>query len=104
MGRLARQSEPKKLFWFLIAKGHRTYRYLPAFALRYFPRRSGPSAQELQPIRDALASHMFGSAFDPVSGIIHFTEPRGNLLPDWAAPTERERRLPEVAYFLRANP
>jgi hypothetical protein len=58
----------------------------------------------LLPIRDALASEMFGNAFDPVSGIIHFPEPRGNLLPDWAAPSERERRLPDVAYFLQANP
>jgi hypothetical protein len=104
MGRLARQSEPMRLFWFLIVKGHRTYRYLPTFALRYVPHRSDPPAPELLPIRDSLASEMFQSAFDPASGIISFSEPRGNLLPDWAGPSERERRLPDVAYFLKANP
>jgi hypothetical protein len=104
MGYLAKQAAPQRLFWFLIVKGHRTYRYLPAFALHYFPGRMTEAKTALQSLRDALADGMFGSAFDPVSGIIRFAAPRGNLQHEWAAPSERELRLPDVAYFLQANP
>lgn len=104
MGRLGRQTEPKRLIWFLIVKGHRTYRYLPAFALRYVPPSSDSVSHELTRLRDVLATEKFGREYDPSSGVVCFEQSRGQLKPECAEPSEREMRLPEVTYFLNANP
>jgi hypothetical protein len=104
MGRLARLTQPKRLVWFLIVKGHRTYRYLPAFALRYVPPDGDGSGNELIRLRDVLATEKFGRHYDPVSGIIRFDQSRGQLKAECAEPSEREMRLPEVEFFLHANP
>jgi hypothetical protein len=34
-GQIKRQCPELPLYWFLIVKGHRTYRYLPAFTRRF---------------------------------------------------------------------
>ena len=46
-GELQRRSG-RRLYWFLISKGHRTYRYLPLFAKRFHPHpeRDEPVLQE----------------------------------------------------------
>ena len=36
-GRLARENAPLPLYWLLITKGYRTWRYLPLFAHEYWP-------------------------------------------------------------------
>ena len=103
VGRAARRFAPLPLYWLLIVKGHRTYRYLPAFAQDYVP--SGDTDDgELVALRDALAAERFGDAFDPASGVVRFDAPRGNLAAEWAEPSAREMRLAEVRRFLAANP
>ena len=104
MGRIAREAGPKRLYWFLIVKGHRTYRYLPTFALHYVPSRAGVAGTELMRLRDALASEKFGSHFDAAAGVVRFESSRGQLRPQWAEPSQRELRLPDVAFFMNSNP
>lgn len=104
IGRLARVWPDRRMVWFLIVKGHRTYRYLPVFARRYVPCEGGTSDSDLAGLRDAIAADMFGTRFDPASGTIHFDMPRGRLRDEFADPTHREAGLPGVAYFLNANP
>ena len=105
IGRITRAGPDVPLYWFLIVKGHRTYRYLPAFARDYVPRaeqRGGDAA--LVAMRNALAAHLYPGAFDAQTGLIRFAEARGNLQADWSEPSAREAALPDVAYFLSANP
>ena len=105
VGRLARREQPgRRLVWFLIVKGHRTYRYLPVFAQAYVPAEGGQPPGDLLDLRNALAAAQFGASFDPHTGVIRFAAPQGRLEPAWVEPTARELRLPGVAYFLRANP
>ena len=104
VGRLSRQSGDGDLYWLLIVKGHRTYRYLPAFALDYVPAPAGSDDPDLLALRDALARHRFAEDYDAGSGIIHFDEARGSLIPQLAEPSQRELALPEVRFFLEANP
>jgi hypothetical protein len=103
IGRLARAEPTRPLYWLLIVKGHRTYRLLPAFGHRFVPHWSGDDAG-LGRLRDAVAADMFGDDYDAASGIVRFSPPRGNLRPEWALPSARERRRPEVDFFLRRNP
>ena len=37
MGEIHRENQDLPLYWFLIVKGHRTFRYLPAFAKSFWP-------------------------------------------------------------------
>lgn len=104
VGRFAAGQGSREVYWFLIVKGHRTYRYLPAFARDYVPRADGENTGSLLVLRNAVAAARFGANFDPVSGIIRFPEPRGRLAEALAEPTPRERANPHVRFFMAANP
>jgi hypothetical protein len=104
IGRFAARNPGREAYWFLIVKGHRTYRYLPTFARDYVPRAAGADRPDLIALRNAIAADRFGAAFDPASGVIRFAEPRGRLDPAIAEPLPRELANPHVRFFLEANP
>ena len=103
-GRLKAKVPDRPLYWFLISKGHRTYRFLSAFAREYWPACDRPTPPRMRALMDALAQERFGDAFDVARGVIHFGESRGHLRKPFAEVSESHRRLPEVAYFLARNP
>jgi hypothetical protein len=104
IGRIAALNSGREIYWLLIVKGHRTYRYLPTFALEYVPGAGTTDQPELLALRNAVAADRFGDAFDPQTGLIRFADPRGQLHPAIAEPLPRERNNPHVRYFLEANP
>jgi hypothetical protein len=77
-GDVRRAAPAVPLYWFLICKGHRTYRYLGAFARHYLPL-AGARADG----RDV---------------------PQGRLAPELASVPDAHRRIGDVAYFLQRNP
>ncbi len=94
-----------ELYWFLIVKGHRTYRYLPTFAEQFVPDwRSDKQDPFLTGLRDALAKDRFGSAYDMSTGVISFGGALDQLRPPWSEPSARERLRPDVDFFLQSNP
>ena len=103
-GRVAAQTPECALYWFLIVKGHRTYRYLNTFARRYYPHWRETTPQAEQWLIDRLAASRFGTCYEHESGLIRFPQPRDHLKPKWAGIDDVERRRPEVAFFLRRNP
>jgi len=92
------------LYWLLIVKGHRTYRFLPTFARDYQPHHDRPPTDRQRALLNALAAQKFGEAFEPHSGIVRFASPRGRLNADLAEIDAPHLRLPAVAYFLQRNP
>lgn len=92
------------LYWLLIVKGHRTYRFLPAFAKRYVPHHELADSPEERMMLSALAREKFGAHFDAATGVVHFPTPQGRLADALAEVPERHRRLPAVAHFLGLNP
>lgn len=103
-GRVAARAPKSALYWFLIVKGHRTYRYLNAFAHRYYPHWREATPRGVQLLIDQLAARRFGRYYEHESGIVRFPQSRDHLKPKWAGVDDRERRRPEVAFFLRRNP
>lgn len=91
------------LYWFLLVKGHRTYKYLPAFALSWYPHWS-MARDDLKDLADQLAIARYGSLYDTQCGIVQFPESMGHLKNDIAFPTEKELANPAVHYFLKKNP
>ena len=104
IGRTARQVPETPLYWLLIVKGHRTYRYLPAFGLKFVPDWRGGQDGDLVSLRNAVAIERFGSGFDPQTGLVRHHPRQDHLSPEYAAVTARERVRPDVAYFLACNP
>lgn len=106
VGRLSREYAGLEFYWLLIVKGHRTYRYMPAFGYEYVPdwRRPDGGDDGLRKLRDALARHRYGDQFDASTGVIRFRRPTSRLKAEIAMPSEREAKRPDVAYFIRRNP
>jgi hypothetical protein len=104
IGKIAAQAPSIPLFWLLIVKGHRTYRYLPAWMLNFAPDWRHPADTQLTALKDAVASARFGTAYDRESGVLRFVASQGHLAPEWAAVTPREALRPDVRFFLERNP
>jgi hypothetical protein len=100
--KVQRPDEP--LFWFLIVKGHRTYRYLSAFAQRYYPSPQWATTPRAQALMESLATLRFGDCYLREEGLIRFSTPHGHLRTPWSAVPENARTRKEVAYFLERNP
>ena len=103
-GAVKAQRPRTPLFWFLITKGYRTYRYLAVFAREYFPNPHRATPAHIQAAIDQLAHMRFGAAYCAQRGLIRFAESRGHLKPQWAAIRESVRDRAEVRFFLERNP
>jgi hypothetical protein len=104
IGALASQAPEIPLYWLLIVKGHRTYRYLPTFGVDFIPDWRKPIDLRLAGIRDSLASDRFGVAYDREAGVVRFATSQGHLAREWACISDRERKRPDVRFFLERNP
>ncbi|MEA2164434.1 MAG: hypothetical protein QOK37_2561 [Thermoanaerobaculia bacterium] len=103
MGALKRDRPDLPLYWFLLVKGHRTYRYLPLFAKSFHPH-WGVERSDLKPLADALASEMFSDDYNPSTGVVEFDHSRGHLKSDIALPSPSDLDRQEVRFFLQRNP
>ena len=90
----------RRLFWFLISKGHRTYLYLPLFARRFHPH---PENEETEwaGLAGRVANRLFGESWKPEEGVIRFPESQGHLREEWVIGRDSN---PWVHYFLECNP
>jgi hypothetical protein len=103
-GTIKAQAPDRPLYWFLIVKGHRTYRYLSAFSVDFYPHWQTPTPPSARAIMQQLARQRFDEAYDNQRGIVSFECSRGHLRPMWATVEPEEAARPDVAFFLRSNP
>ena len=102
-GALHAREPATPLYWLLISKGHRTYRYLKVFARRFFPHPDGED-RDLAGLAREIAAARFGAAYDARAGVVAFAQSQGHLKADLADVPARAGRREEVAYFLERNP
>ena len=102
-GRIKAGCQERPLIWFLIVKGHRTYRYLHVFAKTFHPR-EGEHDASLAALASHLARQQFHEDYNPASGLVEFVPSRGQLKQDLAEPRPDEMSRTGVAYFLQRNP
>jgi len=103
VGELKRERPELPLWWFLIVKGHRTFRYLPAFAREFWPHWERDTPPALEALMSKLARERFGTAFDAASGVIRYAESHGHLAEPFAEANEREAGREDVNFFLKRN-
>lgn len=103
-GRIRAEAPDVPLYWLLISKGYRTYRYLDAFGLAFTPDWRGRACPDLDAIRDMAARRLFGDAYDAGRGVLSYPRSRGRLAPEWAHLSARELARPDVRFFIARNP
>ncbi len=103
-GHLWAAKQDRRLYWFLISKGHRTFRYLPTFARTFLPHWSNLPTEFESSLLERLAEERFGEHFQRERGIVRFASSQGHLQPDLALISEREQQLDCVRFFLERNP
>ena len=104
MGEIKASFPQRPLYWFLIVKGYRTYRYLPIFSKVFYPNWRYSTPLETQSMIDYLANTRFGRSYIADQGIIRFPESKGHLLKQWADVPSHVQNHPDVKYFLKRNP
>jgi hypothetical protein len=91
----------RKVYWFLISSGYKTWRFLPVFFREFYPHPDMPTPPHIQRVIDNLGARKFGEQYD--SGIVRFRNATP-LRRGVAEITEERLRDPLIAFFARANP
>lgn len=93
-----------RLYWFLICKGYRTYRYLPIFFKKYLPQVGMHVSAFEKQVLDSAAIYLYPNEYDRKTGIIRLKKDVAALREGVGEVTE-ERLLNEyVEFFIQKNP
>lgn len=103
MGEIKRQDPNIPFYWFLLVKGHRTFKYMPVFGKSFYPHWS-TNRDDLKPLAEMLAAEKFGSEFNPSTGVVEFKVSKGHLKAEIANPSEEELTKDAVLFFIARNP
>jgi hypothetical protein len=96
--------ESVDLYWFLISKGYRTYRFLPVFFHEFYPRHDRPTPVWARAVIDALAQHKYPDSYDARSGVIRASANKDRLRAGIADLTDQRLHDPHVRFFASRNP
>lgn len=100
----ARRSRPQaKVYWFLIASGYKTYRFLPVFFRDFTPRFDRQAAPFEARALQVLGQLKFGAQWDAERGVVRF-EQASPLRAGVAEIADERLRDPHIAFFARLNP
>jgi hypothetical protein len=86
----------KELYWFLMSKGYKTYRFLPVF-FNEFPERE-------KRVLDSLAFSKFPDNYDSDTGVICFEGKKDHLKQGVADIDNSRMNNPDIKYFVERNP
>lgn len=100
--RLAAALKRRKVYWFLICSGYKTYRFLPVFFREFYPRYDRSTPDEIKQLMDALGERKYPQEYDPVTGVVRFDKPSA-LKEGIAAITPGRLQDPHVAFFAKVN-
>jgi hypothetical protein len=94
----------ERLYWFLITKGYRTYRFLPLYFREFYPRYNVPTPAWEALLIDSLGQHKFGRAYDAATRIVRASAQSYRLRhgPDELTPERLSD--PHVRFFAASNP
>ena len=94
----------QELYWFLICKGYKTYRFVPVFFNEFYPRRNAKFPEKEKNILDALALSKFPNQYDLETGLIKFDGEKDQLKKGVADIDQSKMDNPDIKYFVERNP
>jgi hypothetical protein len=92
------------LYWFLISKGYKTYRYLPLFFREFYPRPDMSTPAWASEVIDCLGRTRFPESYDARRGIVRAQNSKDYLREGIAPVTPQRLRDPFVGFFVERNP
>lgn len=104
VGELKAQQPDVPLYWFLIVKGQRTYRYLRIFSKKFYPTYSSQTPKEIKQIMDQFGQTRFGSNYHVDTGLVQFDQSHGYLKQEWSGMETKSLSNKDVTFFLLQNP
>lgn len=93
-----------ELYWFLISKGYKTYRFLPLFFREFYPRHDAPTPTRYAAVIDALGGFKFPAAYERGAAIVRAGPLACRLRPGIADITPDRLRDPHIRFFAEQNP
>jgi hypothetical protein len=92
------------LFWHLICSGYRTYLTMVRNFPVHWPHHERPTPPAIWRLLDSVCRSRYGAAWRADRGVVVMTGPQPVLKPTVAPFTSAVLTLPEVAFFVAANP
>jgi len=96
------QNKGKKLYWMLISKGLRTYKYLTNFMVEYYPNNKTKTPYSIKELMDYLGYLKYPNNYNKETGIIEAKQGSQHLVQDHE-PSKNEFKEHEL-FFYKANP
>ncbi|KAA3621964.1 MAG: hypothetical protein DWQ02_26845 [Bacteroidetes bacterium] len=100
---ISRNNPGKRIFWMLISKGVRTYRFLPVFYNSFYPSYQHPIPEDIQLFMHKIGKYIFPERYDPGSGIIKSFGKHQFLKLQYHPRKDRNKDLHE-RFFYEKNP
>jgi hypothetical protein len=94
----------KKIFWFLISMGYRTYYLLPLFFNTFYPAFDRPMPAFEKDVLNLLAYNKYSHNYNSVTGIIHSKNGGEFLKSEISTIPEHKLLNPHIHYFVEKNP
>lgn len=101
--KIIEENPGRHVYWFLICKGFRTYRFLSVFFKEFYPCWNQPPSPELKRVMDVLAAEKFSHHYDPQRGILLADQNAYRIKMEVDMLSEN-RNDPHVRFFLERNP
>jgi hypothetical protein len=93
-----------ELYWFLLSKGYRTYRFLPLFFREFAPRVGFEMPPRFRAVIDALAHSRYPADCDADAGIVRANASQYRLREGLADITPERLRDSDIRFFCERNP
>ncbi|MEJ2111761.1 MAG: hypothetical protein P8Z37_17995 [Acidobacteriota bacterium] len=104
MLRLMDENPDSFIYWLLISKGFRTYRFLPVFFNRFYPVHYEKTPPEYLNLIREVALYKFKEDFDAGNGVVRSDVLSDRLKPEMCEIPEGRKSDPHVHFFLARNP
>ncbi|NSX53787.1 hypothetical protein [Parasulfitobacter algicola] len=103
-GSVKRAAPDIPLYWLLISKGHRTFRYLPAFTYSYYPTPDCATPPDIVDLITAVGHTKFSNTYDPNTGLVRPKDCASGLLESFDGLDPGAHNNKYVRFFLEKNP
>ena len=64
----------ENFYWFLIVKGHKTYKILPTFLKKFYPNFKEDTPPEMKSLMDFFGHTKYPEEYNPIEGIIEYNK------------------------------
>ncbi|WP_425538374.1 hypothetical protein [Microaceticoccus formicicus] len=92
------------LYWFLVCKGHKTYRYMSLYLNEYYPNYKVETPDRERDLMKLYAGYLYGIDYDEELGIIKNTGKNDYVRTGVSDADHKALRKKEVQFFVKANP